>query len=493
MFRYAVLSGVSSDIQAEEDKGSLDDQIQTARRAGEQQGGRETAGPFVLDGYSRTGYVNLSDALRDIPPLQAALEAAERDLYDVLILDNLERLGDLAPMIATLFKRYKKQIHSARQPSRIFDPNDYDPFSDESADIMIHVEGIIQRYRQNKLRRGLALGIRKRVEEGRYSTSHPYGYRKGSNKGDDLQLEPTVANLLIQLKDEFLRGAPLRTLVQIAQASGVPGPRGPRWHGYTVKRILVNPFYAGKVFHGRWKMISHKRSTKTGKHSSIMKLNTDIRQVHDGNHEPLWTWEEHLRMIQEMEERYKRYPRHDPYNFSGLMQCTVCGKRVSFRGRKYRCNTSPDHIALKVADADRLIAEALADALRNYREEPEESPGRAVRNPTQESIADLEKRIAMIQHHMETESGMYTAKEAIEKIQSLRAQIQKTEGQRQDQKHQEAVRRRRDAQRAELLPKLDRLSWQFTHEDPAVNNRMLRDILTTIYVTPGHTFEFEFR
>lgn len=493
MFRYAVLSGVSSDPQADEDKGSLDDQIQTARRAGEQQGGRETAGPFILDGYSRTGYVNLSDALRDIPPLRAALEAAEHDLYDVLILDNLERLGDLAPMIATLFKKYKKQIHSARQPSRIFDPTDYDPFSDESADILIHVEGIIQRYRQNKLRRGLALGIRKRVEEGRYSTSHPYGYRKGPGKGVDLQLDPTVANLLVQLKDEFLRGGSLRQLVQIAQGSGVPGPRGPRWHGYTIKRILVNPFYAGKVFHGRWKMVSHKRSAKTGKHSSIMKLNTDIRQMQDGAHPPLWSWDEHLRMVEEMEERYRQYPRHHPYNFSGLMQCTVCGKRVGFRGRKYRCSSTPDHIGLKVADADRLIAESLAEALRNYKEESEESPVRAVRPPAEESVVELEKRITMIQHHMETESGMYTAKEAIEKIQSLRSQIQKVQAQRQDQKHQEAVRRRRLAKRAELIPKLHLLPHLFAQEDPAVNNRMMRDILTTIYVTPAHTFTFEFR
>ena len=131
IFRYAVFAAVSSTPQAREDKASLGDQIKTARAAGLQHGGIETAGPFVLDGYSRTGYVNLSDAIDDIPPLAEAIQAAEQNKYDVLIMDNIERMGDLAPMLSTLFKRHKKQLHSARQSGRVFDPSGYDPYSDE--------------------------------------------------------------------------------------------------------------------------------------------------------------------------------------------------------------------------------------------------------------------------------------------------------------------------------------------------------------------------
>jgi len=490
MFRYAIFSSVSSDAQAQEDKGSLDDQIKTARRAGEQQGGTETAGPFILDGYSRTGYVNLSDALKDIPPLKAAIDSAEAGEYDVLILDNLERLGDLAPMIATLFKRYKKQIHSARQPSRIFDPSDYDPFSDESSDIMIHVEGIIQKYRLNKLRRNLVLGIKRRVETGRYSTSFPYGYRRGADKADPLTLVPPVATLLIQLKDAFLAGGALRLLTQMAEESGVPGPQGGRWHGYTLRRILCNPFYAGKVFYQRWKMTGYKTTPGTGKRWGVMKLNQDAHDLRDGKHPALWTWEEHLRILEEMEERYRRYPRHDPHNFSGLLVCTVCGKRVRLRGRKYRCSSTPDHIALTESDANRLIAQSLAEALRNYQETTDAA--RSV-DPSRESVAELQKRIARIQHQVETDSGMYTAGEALEKISALRAQIKRTESRHEDLQHQAAARQHRMARREELLPKLHLLPHLFAQEEPAVNNRMLRDILTTICVTPQHTFTFEFR
>lgn len=491
MIRFGILAGVSSDPQARDDKASIPDQIATCRRVVEQLGGYEIA-VYIMDGYSRTGYDSLADAMRDIPPLKEAIEAAEAGKYDVLIMDNFDRLGDLGQLVSTRFKKHKRQLYSARQSGRVHDPERYDPYADESSDIAMHVEGIIQRYRLNKLRRGLILGIKKRVQEGRYSTRHPYGYRK-NRETEELTLDAPVATLLIQLKEEFLRGAPLQQLAKIAQASGVPGPGGPQWYRYTIQRILTNPFYAGKVFSGRWKTVGYKRAAKSGKRSPIMKLNPEIQELHDGNHEPLWTWEEHLRMVEEMEERYRRYPRHDPHNFSGLLQCTVCGKRVRFRGRKYRCSSTPDHISLKAADANRLIAKALADALRNYEEEIPMTSARPARKHHEVSMADLEKRIAMIQHHLETESGVYMEKEGIEKIKNLRAQINKIEAQREDQTHQDAVRRRRMAKRAELLPKLHLLPHLFAQEEPAVNNRMLRDILTMIYVTPEHTFEFDFR
>src|SRR5688572_3316230 len=105
IFRFATYAAVSSDKQAAEDKDSLSDQVKTARSAGIAQGGVETAGPFILDGYSRTNYVNLSDALHDIPPLADAIKAVEQNLFDVLIVDNIERFGDLAPMIATIMRR----------------------------------------------------------------------------------------------------------------------------------------------------------------------------------------------------------------------------------------------------------------------------------------------------------------------------------------------------------------------------------------------------
>src|SRR5690349_8041945 len=148
--KFGILVGVSSDVQVE-DKASIPDQIQTCRATIEQLGGEEV-GCYVMDGYSRTGYDSLADAMEDIPPLKEAIQAAEKNQYDVLILDNWDRLGDLGQLVHTRYKKYRKQIYSARQSGRLHDPDTYDPYSDESAGIDMHIQAIIQQYRMNKIR-----------------------------------------------------------------------------------------------------------------------------------------------------------------------------------------------------------------------------------------------------------------------------------------------------------------------------------------------------
>src|SRR5688572_29020094 len=222
-FRFSCYAAVSSDRQAEEEKESLPDQIKMARKAGNDQGGIETAGPFILDGYSRTGYVNLSDALEDIPPLRDALEADEKNLYDVLIVENDERLGDLAPMIATKFSQYRKQIHSARQSGPIQDPETYNPQHDESLNILMHVEGLIQGYRINKLRRGFSIGMPRRVQNGLTPSRVPYGYTKVDSKTPP-EINPEEVAKLIQARDLLMAGESYRN---ISKALGVVPSRVP--------------------------------------------------------------------------------------------------------------------------------------------------------------------------------------------------------------------------------------------------------------------------
>ena len=47
-------------------------------------------------------------------------------------------------------------------------------------------------------------------------------------------------------------------------------------------------------------------------------------------------------------------------------------------------------------------------------------------------------------------------------------------------------------QKGGATAKTTRLPHLFAQEDATVNNRMLRGVVTVIYVTPDHTFEFDF-
>lgn len=359
-FRFGVLTAVSSDPQADEDKGSLDDQEVFARSAGEAQGGIETTKPFVLDGYSRTGYINLSDALEDIPPLKDAVEALENNQYDVLIVDNIERLGDLAPMLFTLFGRHRKQIHSARQSGRIFDPKQYDPAMDESASIMMHVEGILQKYRINKIRRGWTLGVPARVNKGLHPLSLAFGYRLSGDGQPAIQV-PEECKLLIELKDKMLAGETYESLAQYAEASGVRPKRSDHWQRNVIKKMMVNPFYAGIVRFGyvRKRVATPRSEWKTGK----------------GKHVPLWDEATYYALVAEGKRRLegkRNYAGRYPY--SGLTVCGVCDDKVSRHGKppyEYLCcNTMQTHWGLRYEKAEAALTEAVMYQYSQYRASP---------------------------------------------------------------------------------------------------------------------------
>lgn len=463
-FRYSVLAAVSSDPQAHDDKASLPDQIRTARAAGQQQGGVESTDPFVLDGFSRTGYYNLSDALVEIPPLAEAIEAARQNKYDVLILDNLERLGDLAPMIYTFFKQHRKQIHSARQSTPIHDPKTYSPYQDESSGIMIAVEGIIQNYRINKIRRGWALGVPARIDKGLHPLSLAYGYRL-VGKDQPAQQVPEICQVLIKMKDMMLAGATYTDICRYAEASGIRPPRAKVWHRHVVKQILLNPFYAGIVRFGKLKnrLATPRSEWKLGQ----------------GKHKALWDEETHRALIAEAKRRlegkrnyYARYP------FTGLTVCGECGKKISKHGKTYEylaCETHR-HWAMRYELAVPYLAKAIVDQFKRYQSAPRVPVDL---EPLRTQLEEVHELRARIQHGYET--GIYSDREAAVKIQATEHQVEEiaeriARAEQDERDWDERQRHREDVDIHELLEEVQ-------EGDPEEINHLLFELIDKIVLT----------
>ncbi len=487
LFRYALLTAVSTDNQAHEDKASLGDQEKTARRAGEQQGGEETAGPFVVDGYSRTGYVNLTDALVDIPPLAAAMEAAEQDRYDVLIVDNIERLGDLAPMVSTFLKRYRKQIHSARQPSRIFDPAEYDPFADESSDIMIHVEGIIQKYRINKLQRGRRIGMPRRIDKGLTPNRVPFAYTHAGSK-EPPRLDPVRGALLQQLKDLLLKGRSLNALAQHADASGIAPPNGGgKWDISAIKYMLANPYYAGVVSINRIKYIYDPKRKKKKRPVPQPRVKWKEGQ---GRHEPLWDAATHRAIVQELERRFTTNQYFaSRFALSGLLTCSECRLKLHRRShghaprwKVWSCKVGPAHVILPYEELVDLVAQELVIQLQQQEDtstEPQEDV-----DQTEAAKAALNKERKRVQDGYK--SGIYSDAEASQEIARIENQLEILE--------QQVVEREGMADiQAEFMEQfqghLDQLPWWIRNDDPQIVNRLLSALCEDIIVHPDRRIE----
>lgn len=478
MIKFAIFAGVSSDRQNEEGRESIPDQIKTCRKVITQYNGIET-GCYVFDGYSRTGYDSLIDAMNDIPPLKEAVEAAQADQYDVLLLDNWDRLGDLGQLVNTRFKKYRKQIYSARQSGKIQDPEFYDPYSDESSSIDMHIQGILQTYRINKIRRGWNIGIPDRARRGLHPLSVPYGYRT-TGKDQPAEQVPEEVTLIKIMVDMFLHSKTLQEIVDIANSTCKPR-RAQEWTRTVVKRIILNPFNAGIVNFGKLKTINKKR----------VRVPPSQWVTGQGQHIPIYDMETYNALLAESERRDSTRSRMRTYTLSGVLSCSVCNERLHRHGKvesrwpvDLSCPNGCVNIYYDIAM--KLVANTFVKALKDFRESPGEWDET---ERLQSQIQTIEERRALVQEGYE--GKVYTKTEASQRIHDLEVQKEKLVRQL-ERSTQEQEYRNRLIEFTQTRD-LEEFGESILNDDPTEVNRLLTALCETIVITPRYEMRVVWR
>jgi len=361
-FSYAVWAAVSTAEQATENHQSLKEQERRARAFGIAQGGIETSGPYILDGYSRTGYEGLSEAAAEIPPLKQALDDLDNNKYNVLICENFDRFGDIALMLSVRFKKQKAQLISTSQSGSITPAELYNPYRDNALSTNIGFQIAIQGYRINKLQSGWQDNIPARVDRGLLPTNNiPFGYRY-TDKQRPPEIVPEEAEILIQAKDWMLEGVPYLEIARRANEK-----LGLKWDHKIPKR-LCNSFYAGEVYFGK---VEYKDGHRIEKPRSMWKTG-------EGKHEPLWDMDTYYALVAERRRREKRMRHYNPNRLlTGLVHCGVCGaamRRKRGDMKQYlTCRAKFTHFAMDYNEAERWILSEIERLYKIYRSNPPET------------------------------------------------------------------------------------------------------------------------
>lgn len=479
--RFAILAGVSKDIQAREEKFSIPDQIKNCRSFIVNNRGVESAGPFIMDGYSRTGYDSLDVAMTEIPPLGEAVQAAMDNQYDILVMDNFDRLGDVGFILKTRFKKYRKQLHSVRQSGKLTPPEQYDPYADESGDIAMHVEGIIQGYRINKIRRGWNIGIPERARAGLHPLCTAFGYKPSGNKNEPALQIPEKTQLVIQLKDMFLAGKTLQQLCDHANASGIKPLRAKKWTRTVVKRIVLNKYYAGFTIFGKYKTISNNERVLLPPSQWI---------VGEGKHIALWDEQTYFAILAEAERRDGLRARAKTYALTGLLTCSVCESRL-YRHGKLNARYEPalscenGHVHIYYSQAHTAVAKEIVTGLQHLKN----APVRVDQASEWQTKIDAQLQLrSKIQEGFET--NLYTATEANQRIVSIETEVERLMLQR-DRANQ------RQQQQAALLKFAKQdieniYEWIMT-DDPTTVNHLLTSLCEKVTLSPTHEINIQWR
>lgn len=310
--RCAIYARYSSERQNER---SIEDQVAICRRAAQQRGWAPMA---IFSDAAISGA-----AMANRPGLHAALAAAERGDFDVLLCEDEDRIARNLEHLAHVVNRleYASACLSTLTTEKV-------------ETMHVAMKGFLaQDYLRNlsaKTRRGMMSN----AEKGLATGSRIYGYR--TQPGGAQEIMPQEAEVVREIFRRYGAGETGRAICADLNARAVPGPRGGFWNPSTLSGsrtrgngLLATELYAGvKV----WNRIEMRKDPQTGQRVSRARPPSEwkrtevptLRIVSDD----LWSAVQARRDARAVQTPYDRNPSKRGL-FSGLIKCAACGSSMT--------------------------------------------------------------------------------------------------------------------------------------------------------------------
>ena len=180
-----------------------------------------------------------------------------------------------------------------------------------------------------KLSRRVTDGLRVKREAGYWTCAPPYGFEGEQTPGGTiLTPHPNQADIVRQMFAWAAHGFTSAVIARRLNHNGTPAPKGTMWRTQTVRRMLINPAYVGKV-------------VQFGPRGRAPGAVPEMWEIYEGKHDGIVD----RAVFDLVAELYRpdRQQKNPPrmYPLSGLIICGECGRRAIIVGahkwRAYRC------------------------------------------------------------------------------------------------------------------------------------------------------------
>lgn len=274
----------------------------------------------------------LSGASKDRPEYQRMLADVKERRFDVILVYKLDRLTRSVRdfhELTSLLDSYGVGLVSVTQNIDTSSP---------TGRLLRNVLVDFANFERELIAERSTEAKRRKASDGKYlGWKPPYGYRKEGSRSDSrLVIVPEEADIVRRIYQLYLTGQ--HGIIPIAREVGLSAS--------TVREILLNPTYCGKIAYAK----------RPGSSKRLRVSSMDDWIVVDGEHEPIISEEEWQRAQLIREQNFlKRGPsRGSPHLFSRMVYCARCGnlcrlassKRThngrTYRHMYYRCDLRED-------------------------------------------------------------------------------------------------------------------------------------------------------
>jgi site-specific DNA recombinase len=442
------------------------------------------------------------------PVMQQVLSEVEQGIWTGAFVMEVERLarGDTIDqgIVAQTFKYSGTKIIT---PMKIYDPNN--EFDEEYFEF-----GLFMSRREYKTtNRRLERGRRDSVKEGKFPGNRAaYGYiRKKLEKEKGFTLEPhpeqaPVVKLIFelytkgeQLEDGSYKRLGVSLIARKLNDLKIPAAKGGDWVVSSIRGILSNPVYIGKV---RW---DYRPVVKKMVHGKIVKKRPRAKKedwiLVNGLHEAIID-EETFSLAQKYLAENPSTPAPSQLGIknplAGLIVCADCGRKMV--RRPYNNRTQPDtlmcpytscnNVSSSLSSVEEKLLQALAIALDDYKVEittnDEDDRNGLEVDLLENSLEQLEKEISVLEKQMNNlqdllEQEVYSVETYLKRANIIKEKTTiATKNKRDLEKQLERIYSKKNIAKI-MIPKIEKVVNLYRGlEDPADKNELLKEVLEKV-------------
>lgn len=445
------------------------------------------------------------------PVMQRLLTDVENDLYDGVLVMEIERLarGDTIDqgIMAQTFKYSNTKIIT---PMKTYDPNN--EFDEEYFEF-----GLFMSRREYKtINRRLQRGRLSSVKEGKYvSNSPPYGYvRKKLDYDKGFTLEPHIEESeVIKLIFELYVSGENQTngvnnrigvsrICSKLNSLKIKPRRAESWTPSSVRDILINPVYNGKI---RWNWRPATKKMNAGK-VKIERPRSSIENciIVKGLHKAIIddeTWDS----AQAFMKQNPAHPAPSQYQvknpLSGIVFCGKCGRRMLRRPHSKAPDTlmcpltSCANISSKLDIVESHILKSLEKWLEEYKNNWD-SKDNATEEQSNFQIDIKKKALKKLNEEVKTletqmsnlhdllEQGIYSTEKFLDRTKFLSEKINFTQQEIISLNSEILFSLNKTEAQKSIIPKVKKtLETYYSTNSPKLKNDLLKEILEKVVYT----------
>lgn len=430
------------------------------------------------------------------PVMQELLSEVERGMWEGVLVVEVERLarGDTIDqgIVAQTFKYSNTKIIT---PMKIYDPSN--EFDEEYFEFGLFMSRREYKTINRRLQRGRTLS----AKEGKYvGNIPPYGYTRkklDNDTGYTLEVNPDEANV-VRLIYKWYTGTNrigVSLIMNRLNEMKIPTRKGGDWTTSTIRGILSNPVYIGKI---RWKARPQIKKIKNGE---MIKERPRAKNavVVDGLHDPIID-EETFNLAQKYLAENPSLPVPTRYKvenpLAGLIVCGMCGRKMN---RKPYKNGYPDtllctgptckNISSPLYLVEKKLLGVLEDWLKKYKvkiQQQETLEGNLEADIIKQSIENIDNDLKTLDKQLNNlhdllEQGIYSIEVFLKRSKILNEKITAAKRDKKELENKLEKISAREESKKNIIPKLENtINSYWSLNTPKEKNELLKEVLEKV-------------